>query len=412
MKHLFTILLLLCGFVNSHAYITVDGIYYNITSESDKTVEVTTKDNTFGQSYSGIVSIPNSIEYNGNKYSVTAIGKNAFYWCSSLSRVDIPASVLTINSSAFNLCTSLRTIYNYASSPQSITSSTFTYASWITVHVYKGSKAAYASATGWSACTIVDDIDPIKITEISLGQSNITCEPYEGYKLSYTLLPNDASIKDLEWSSEDENIAHVMSDGTVIGVAEGDVVISVKSKDGGNVSVECNVHVNICVNNGSYNNRLSSQMTGYSMSQIGGSVRKSISFNLQNGGKNYIKVTKLIVKNPNNNYSTLSSTTDQSLLGWIGNGSAIELSVTLTSDITPCYEWHYLYKGIEYVYCSSTSDPAYVSYENEPEPSGIGSVNIEQTNTENIFHKYIKNGKVVISNGKNNYKLNGQVLHE
>lgn len=96
--------------ISANAYITVDGMYYNITSESDKTCEVTNTGSVFGGSYSGTVKIPETIQYNGTTYSVTGIGSEAFYWCSSLTRVDIPATVTSIGSQAFNLCTSLRTI--------------------------------------------------------------------------------------------------------------------------------------------------------------------------------------------------------------------------------------------------------------------------------------------------------------
>lgn len=392
--------------ISANAYITVDGMYYNITSESDKTCEVTNTGSVFGGSYSGTVKIPETIQYNGTTYSVTGIGSEAFYWCSSLTRVDIPATVTSIGSQAFNLCTSLRTIYNYATTPQSISSSTFYITSFITVHVYKGCKSAYAKASTWSSCTIIDDIEPTLVTNITLNETNVICNPYEGYKLNYDVQPTNASIKDLEWASSDESICHVMSDGTIIGVSEGDATLTATTKDGSNINVQCNVHVNDVENKGSYNSNLSSSTTGYSMSQIGGYITKSVGFNLKNSGKNYIKVTQLIVKNPNNNYSTLSSSTDESLLGWIGNGGAISLSVTLHSDITPCYEWHYIYKGVEYIYCSDKNDPAYTEYENEP--SAIEEV-ITDCNEVKAKKCFVDGKIVILKNGKT-YDLSGKII--
>lgn len=51
--------------------------------------------------YSGNVVIPESIEYNGNRYSVTSIGKYAFYSCDNLTSVTIPNSVTSIENYAF-----------------------------------------------------------------------------------------------------------------------------------------------------------------------------------------------------------------------------------------------------------------------------------------------------------------------
>ena len=77
----------------------VDGIYYNVTSEADKTVEVTFKGesyDSYSDEYSGSIIIPESVTYNGATYSVTRIGSSAFYRCSGLTSVEIPNSVESI----------------------------------------------------------------------------------------------------------------------------------------------------------------------------------------------------------------------------------------------------------------------------------------------------------------------------
>ena len=82
----------------------VDGIYYNILSSDDKTVEVTTGN------YSGDVTILATVTYEGSEYRVTAIGDKAFYFCTGLTSVMIPNSVTSIGEEAFYFCTGLTSV--------------------------------------------------------------------------------------------------------------------------------------------------------------------------------------------------------------------------------------------------------------------------------------------------------------
>ncbi len=108
------IAVLLCSVPVSAHNFEVDGVYYNITSETDLTVEVTyeglyyySKDNE----YTGEVVIPKKVTYNKKNYSVTSIGYSAFEGCSGLTSITIPNSVTSIGSSAFIGCSSLEELY-------------------------------------------------------------------------------------------------------------------------------------------------------------------------------------------------------------------------------------------------------------------------------------------------------------
>ena len=72
-------------------------IYYNIDGNN---AIVTSGDET----YTGELKIPSTVEYNGKTFSVTAIGDNAFYFCSGLKAINIPASVTSIGNFAFAGC--------------------------------------------------------------------------------------------------------------------------------------------------------------------------------------------------------------------------------------------------------------------------------------------------------------------
>ena len=105
-----TVIGLLCSVsVSAHDF-EADGIYYNITSLTPMTVEVTyrgNKYNSYSEEYSGAVNIPESVTYNGKTYNVTSIGYSAFEGCSGLTSVKIPNSVTSIWSSAFEGCSGL-----------------------------------------------------------------------------------------------------------------------------------------------------------------------------------------------------------------------------------------------------------------------------------------------------------------
>ncbi len=84
----------------------VDGIYYTITSSTssrNKTVEVAYG----GGAYSGDVIIPATVTYEDVEYRVTAIGDDAFSWCTGLTSVTIPESVTAIGDEAFSRCSGL-----------------------------------------------------------------------------------------------------------------------------------------------------------------------------------------------------------------------------------------------------------------------------------------------------------------
>ena len=120
-KHLFTALLLLLSVAVNARNFEVDGIYYNITDATNKTVAVSYRGNysdSYSNEYTGNVEIPESVAYNGKTYSVTCIGKDAFRDCSGLTSVVIPNSVTNIANSAFRGCTGLTSIII----PNSVTS--------------------------------------------------------------------------------------------------------------------------------------------------------------------------------------------------------------------------------------------------------------------------------------------------
>lgn len=101
--------LLMPTFATAHSF-EVDGIYYNI---KDNEAAVTYKGSSYNQNsdrYTGDLTIPATVTYNGNTYAVTTIDLYAFYKCNNLTSVTIPNSVTSIKSAAFGYCSSLTSV--------------------------------------------------------------------------------------------------------------------------------------------------------------------------------------------------------------------------------------------------------------------------------------------------------------
>ena len=100
----------------SHAFahdFEVDGIYYNITSETDKTVEVTFKGNSYyeySSEYSDAIIIPKNVTVNNITYTVNSISDWAFYYCTNLYSLVIPNSIKQIGEYACYDCNNLNTL--------------------------------------------------------------------------------------------------------------------------------------------------------------------------------------------------------------------------------------------------------------------------------------------------------------
>lgn len=99
--------LILCSSLNTWAYdFEAEGVYYNISSPTELTVEVTSGENA----YRGEINLTHSVLFNGTTYQVTSIGERAFSNCDALTAITLPQNLKSIGKYAFNHCTSLYSI--------------------------------------------------------------------------------------------------------------------------------------------------------------------------------------------------------------------------------------------------------------------------------------------------------------
>lgn len=83
---------------------------------------------------------------------------------------------------------------------------------------------------------------PTSLESIVLDRTELSLEEGQSDTLEATLLPEDALVKDLVWSSSDESVATV-SGGKVTAVKPGTAVITASSALDPEVKAECTVTV-------------------------------------------------------------------------------------------------------------------------------------------------------------------------
>ena len=112
LRFFFLIVLCLTAFTAKSAFV-VDGITYNVLSETDKTVEVASNNSA----YTGDIVIPATVTKDGVEYKVTKIGNSAFYYCYTITSMSLPEGIVEIGESAFEVCMRIKNL----TIPESVT---------------------------------------------------------------------------------------------------------------------------------------------------------------------------------------------------------------------------------------------------------------------------------------------------
>ena len=165
----------------------VDGIYYNYLDGNN--VKVTHRGDyweSYRNEYSGSVTIPETVTYDGTTYSVTSIGTRAFCDCSSLTSVTISNSVTSIGISAFQSCSSLTSV-TIPNSVTSIGSQAFYLCSSLTSVTIPNSVTSIESSA-FSSCSSLTSINiPNSVT--SIGSFAF----HHCYSLTSVTIPNSVT---------------------------------------------------------------------------------------------------------------------------------------------------------------------------------------------------------------------------
>ena len=172
--------------VHAHDF-EVGGIYYNITSSTNKTVSVTYQGSSYSESieYNGEITIPEIVTYNNVEYCVVAIGESAFYGCDGLTGIIIPNSITSIGFYAFFGCSGLASI-TLGNSVTSIGKSAFYSCDGLTSVTIPNS----VTSIGYAAFAYCDSLTSVT----SLNPIPPTCETFVFYSVNVSnvilIVPN------------------------------------------------------------------------------------------------------------------------------------------------------------------------------------------------------------------------------
>ena len=92
--------------------------------------------------------------------------------------------------------------------------------------------SALAALSLLFACTGKEEEAPVvKVQSITIEQSDLTLTEGESVNLSAKVLPENAADKTINWSSSDESVVMVSSNGKAMALALGKAIITAKSGD-------------------------------------------------------------------------------------------------------------------------------------------------------------------------------------
>lgn len=103
----------------------------------------------------------------------------------------------------------------------------------MSLYVPKESKEKYKQSNAWNSAKGIYPLYPT--SSVSLVKE-VSVDKAKPIKLEYTIMPENAGTKELEWSSENPEVATVDANGIVTGKKIGKTVITAKTKDGTDIT--------------------------------------------------------------------------------------------------------------------------------------------------------------------------------
>ena len=163
---------------------------------------------------------------------ITSLGDWCFDGCSNLTSISLPDGLTSLGKWCFDGCYSLTSVLCLAVAPPSCTESVVDNTKRL--YVPKESIEKYKQSDAWNSAKGIYPLYPT--SSVSLAKE-VSVNKTKPTKIEYTIMPENAGTKELEWSSENPEVASVDANGIVTGKKIGKTVITAKTKDGTDITV-------------------------------------------------------------------------------------------------------------------------------------------------------------------------------
>ena len=132
-------------------YFQSEGLTFQLLNSGK--CSVTFPEGTHFGDYKGHIVIPDSVFFSGQNRAVSEVGHDAFYRCTELTAVTLPATISVLRYAAFDGCTALRDILALRGQAPSVAALVFDSSVYSQgkVWVPENSWSNYSNATGWKA---------------------------------------------------------------------------------------------------------------------------------------------------------------------------------------------------------------------------------------------------------------------
>lgn len=78
----------------------------------------------------------------------------------------------------------------------------------------------------------IGEAKPVSVTGFNISEETITVNKNSTYSLNYSIIPSDATNKNVTWTSSNTSVATVSTSGVVSGISKGEATITGKTNDG------------------------------------------------------------------------------------------------------------------------------------------------------------------------------------
>ncbi len=194
-----------------------------------------------------------------------------------------------------------------------------------------------------ASCDVTVNARIYPVTGVTINKSTLKMMTGDEETLTAIIKPDNATNKNVTWSSSDESIVSVTSDGRVTAVSEGEAAITVTTEDG-SMTAQCNVTVS---NN--ITEYVSADYYGGSISSVNDLIQygSQLYFGLSNSTSNKTitaKSVQLIDGKTMNEGNVMEINSDIEA----GTRRVWKITVGLLGIHDPIARFVYIYEGVEY----------------------------------------------------------------